>query len=600
MMADLFNHLWQSTVFAAAVAVLILACRHNRARLRYGLWFAASVKFLVPFAALTAAGSLLEWRHAPAPMASVMTSTAIRGLSEPFAELSLNTTVAVAATRTPEWIAPSLFGVWLCGFAAVAIGRARAWRRIRAFVAASTPWDATTRVPSDILIRTAPTVLEPGVVGLWKPVILLPAGIETYLTARQLAAVLAHEVSHARRRDNLTAAVHMLVEAVFWFHPMVWWIGARLVAEREQACDEHVVAETGEPLTYAEGIVTVCRRYVETPLMSVAGVGGADLKARINAILANRIGVSLTLSKGIVLAAAAVVALVVPIATGAIDAALTAAQLPAAPGPPVDPETRFEVASIKPSDPSAVPRMSMSPGRYDVAGVGLGGIVSQALRIPPNRITGLPDWSFKERYAIAAKAPEGTPSTDSRAMFVMLTNLLKDRFRMATHTETREMPVYNLVFARDDKRFGPAFKESSAECRAVLAARNEEVRRGARAAGLIGPSECESVRINPGGTASLSGVRMDMIAQILTPYVGRPVIDKTGLTIYYNVTLKWTPEVGSASVAPPGLPAGTLPLDPDAPNLFTAVQEQLGLKLENARAPLDVVVIDRLEKPTLD
>ena len=91
-----------------------------------------------------------------------------------------------------------------------------------------------------------------------------------------------------------------------------------------------------------------------------------------------------------------------------------------------------------------------------------------------------------------------------------------------------------------------------------------------------------------------------MIAQILTPYVGRPVIDKTGLTSYYNVTLKWTPEVGSASLAPPSLPSGTLPLDPDAPSLFTAVQEQLGLKLENARVPLDVVVIDSVEHPTPD
>jgi bla regulator protein blaR1 len=330
----------------------------------------------------------------------------------------------------------------------------------------------------------------------------------------------------------------------------------------------------------------------------VPPVGGADLKARINAMLANRIGVSLTLSKGIVLAAAAVVSLVVPIATGAIDAALTAAQLPAAQGPPVDPETRFEVASIKRSDPSAVPQIRMSPGRYNVAGVRVGGIISDALRVPPNRITGLPDWSLNERYTIAAKAPEGAPSTDGRAMFVMLTNLLKDRFRMAMHTETREMPVYNLVFTRSDKRFGRAFKESSAECRAALAV--EEVRGGARATGRIGPSKCESVRINPGGTASLHGVPMDMIARILTPYVGRPVIDKTGLTSYYDVTLKWTPNVGSASLAPPALPPGTLPLDPDAPNLFTAVQEQLGLKLENARAPLDVVVIDSVEHPTPD
>lgn len=241
--------------------------------------------------------------------------------------------------------------------------------------------------------------------------------------------------------------------------------------------------------------------------------------------------------------------------------------------PAVDPEMRFEVVSIKSSDPSVAPRMSRSPGRYEVAGVRLLGIVGDAFRVAPNRIFGLPDWSVNERYAIAAKVPEGLPSTDGRAMAVMLKNLLKDRFKIATHTETREMPVFNLVLARNDKRFGPAFKESSAK---------------------------ESVRINPGGTASLSGVRTDMIAQVLTPYVGRTVIDKTGLTSYYNVTLKWTPDVGRTGVAPPALPPGTLPLDPDAPNLFTAVQEQLGLKLENARAPLDVVVIDRVEKPTLD
>jgi len=327
-------------------------------------------------------------------------------------------------------------------------------------------------------------------------------------------------------------------------------------------------------------------------------LGGADLKARINAILASRIGVSLTLSKGIVLAVA-VVSLVVPIASGAIDATLTAAQVPA-PGPLVDPETRFEAVSIKPSDPLAAPQASMSPGRYNVAGVRVAGIISEALRVPSNRITGLPDWTLKDRYTIAAKAPEGTQSTDERAMFVMLTNLLKDRFRMATHIEVREMPVYSLVFARSDKRFGPAVKESSMECRAAVAARVEGVRRGERAAGRSGPNECESVRINPGGTVSLSGVRIDMIAQILTPYVGRPVIDKTGLTSYYNVTLKWTPDVGSASVASPGLPPGVLPLDSDAPNLFTALQEQLGLKLENGSAPLDVVVVDSIDHPTPD
>jgi len=97
---------------------------------------------------------------------------------------------------------------------------------------------------------------------------------------------------------------------------------------------------------------------------------------------------------------------------------------------------------------------------------------------------------------------------------------------------------------------------------------------------------------------------MAVIAQILTQSVGRPVLDKTGLASYYDFDLRWTPQLGSGDVGPFGLPPGAgaqpPPADPDAPNLFTAVQEQLGLKLESARGPVEVIVIDRLEKPTLD
>jgi bla regulator protein blaR1 len=602
MMAAIFNHLWQSTVFAVAVAVLSLAFRRNRARLRYGLWFIASVKFLVPFALLAAAGTVLEWKQPPAPIASVMAAPLIRGFNTPFAQIPVDAAAAVTTTPSRDWIGLSLVLAWLCGFVGIAIRRAKEWRRIRAAVRASTPWDATTPERCRIPIRTASTVLEPAVVGFWKPVILLPRGIDTFLTARQLEAVLAHEICHVRRRDNLTAAVHMVVEALFWFHPMAWWIGARLVAAREQACDEHVVGETAEPLAYAEGIVTICRRYVEAPLMSVPGVGGADIKARIESILANRIGLRLTLAKRILLAAVAVVSLAVPILTGAISAA----QLPGLPpvGPPIDPEMRFEVASIKPFDASggAAPRFTISPGRYDFGGMPLRLFVGTALRgVPLDRILGLPDWIDRERYTIVAKAPDGPAPL--QAMAVMMANLLKDRFRMTTHTETREMAVYNLVFARADKRFGPGLKETSAECRAKLAA-------AAQQGGAMPPSvvaECVKVNLNP-GIVRFSAVQIPLMVNYLTQSVGRPVIDKTGLTSFYDVTLKWTPEPGSIQPAPFGLPPGAVPganplpspEDPDAPNLFTAVQEQLGLKLESGRGPVEVVVIDHMEKPTFD
>jgi bla regulator protein BlaR1 len=593
MIGVLSNHLWQSTVFAAAVALLAVAFRENRARVRYALWLAASVKFLVPFAMLAAAGGLLEWQQAPAPIRSAVASPVARDFSAPFAVMWVDPTTMVTAAAKPRWIASLLFTVWACGFAAIVLRRVRQWRQIGAALRASTPFAATTPVPAGIEIRTAPTVLEPGVVGLRRPVILLPEGIDSYLTAGQFVAVLAHEVCHVRRRDNLTAAMHMLVEAVFWFHPMVWWLGARLVATREQACDEYVVAETAKPIAYAEGIVSVCRRYVETPHIAVAGVGGGDLKARIAAILTNRIGRRLTLSKRLVLAAAAVVSLVLPIAGGAIEAAAFAAgQLPGATagGPPIDPQMRFEVVSIKPFDASggATPRSETRGKRYDFFGLPLRWLVAQAFRAPLSgeRLVGLPAWIDTERYAIAGTIPDGVPVS---ALPVLMTNLLKDRFRMVSHTETREMPVYNLVLARSDKRLGPSLKETSAECRAAMEAWLAAPQRGASPQTVSGA--CPPTGLNI-GLLSQGGIEMTILTQGLIQLVGRPVIDRTGLTGRYDYTLKWMPEPG---IGPPGPP-----VDPDAPSIFTAVQEQLGLKLESARGPVEVVVIDRLEKPTMD
>jgi len=274
--------------------------------------------------------------------------------------------------------------------------------------------------------------------------------------------------------------------------------------------------------------------------------------------------------------------------------ALAAGQTPGLGGPPVDPEARFEVVSVKAFDRSTQPRMNMSPGRFEFAGLNAAGLISLGLRVPPNRLVGLPPWT--DVYAISAKAPDGPPPTVS-VMNVMITNLVKDRFKLVTHTETREMPVYNLVFARNDRRFGPAMKESSAECRAKLLARLEASRRGAPA--QLNPADpCTNVKLTS-ANVDARGSQIPLLATLLTPSVGRTVIDKTGLTSYYDYTLKWTPDSGSRGLlAPPDAPPP--PPDPDAPDLFTAVQEQLGLKLESARGPVEIVVIDKVEKPALD
>jgi len=304
---------------------------------------------------------------------------------------------------------------------------------------------------------------------------------------------------------------------------------------------------------------------------------------------------------------AALRSIVVAAVSGVIcTAGIAAGQIPGLGGPPVDPEVRFEIVSIKPFDPASQPRLNMSPGRFECAGFPLRMLIAQSVRVPADRLFGLPDWIDQERYAIAGKAASGPTAPAVAAMMAMVGNMVNDRFKLAMHRETREMPVYNLVFAREDKRLGPGLKESSAECRAKLTARMEAVRRGdpevattsELTASLAG---CITARLNP-GDLSYASAPAGFLAQFLTQSVGRPVMDKTGLTSYYDYALKWTPDVGSAAAfGQPGAPgAPPAPADPDAPNLFTAVQEQLGLKLESARGPVEVVVIDHIEKPALD
>jgi bla regulator protein BlaR1 len=138
--------------------------------------------------------------------------------------------------------------------------------------------------------------MEPGVVGIFRPVLLLPEGILDRLTPAQLEAIVAHELCHVRRRDNLTAAIHMVVETIFWFHPLVWWIRARLIDERERACDEEVLRLGNQAEVYAESILEACKLYLESPLACVSGVTGSDLKKRIESIMANRHAVRLSRS----------------------------------------------------------------------------------------------------------------------------------------------------------------------------------------------------------------------------------------------------------------------------------------------------------------
>jgi bla regulator protein BlaR1 len=357
MIAGLTNHLWQSTWFAVAAGLLTVAFHKNRAQVRHWLWFSASFKFLVPFALLTTLGSHLQWvppaQQIVTQIAAPAASFTMMQISQPFS----GTLPLGASTRGARgWALVAILGVWACGFASVALIRLRGWLRIRTAIRVSVPID----IPATVAVRSSPGLLEPGVVGWLRPILLLPAGIAGRLTPPQLEAVLAHELCHVRRRDNLFASIHMMVEAMFWFHPLVWWIGAKLVEERERACDEEVLSLGSEPHVYAEGIVNVCKLYVESPLVCVSGVTGSNLNKRIEAIMSNRIVLRLNFAKKIALTVAGIAALAVPIAVGVMNAPLIRAQSAAAAVP------KFEASSIRPCN--VKPGLMLGAGYSSSAG----------------------------------------------------------------------------------------------------------------------------------------------------------------------------------------------------------------------------------------
>jgi beta-lactamase regulating signal transducer with metallopeptidase domain len=306
MIAGLLDHLWQSTLLAGAAALLTLTLTRNGAGLRFWLWFAASVKFLMPFAALATLGEYLSRLFPAALPPSIL---AIQPAAE---NLSVPARMLVARHGEGASLAPLLLGLWLLGMAAVLGLRLVRWSRLRAVIAEA----RDLMVPGPVRVAASSSLLEPGLVGILRPVVLLPDGLMARLSQPERDSILAHELGHLRRGDNVTAAIHMAVETLFWFWPPVWLIGARLIAERERACDESVLAQGHDPEVYAGSILKVCKFCVRSPLACAPGASGADLAGRVRLIMTGEAALDLSAGKRLLLAGAAALALTLPVMAG--------------------------------------------------------------------------------------------------------------------------------------------------------------------------------------------------------------------------------------------------------------------------------------------
>ena len=582
MISELANHLWQSTLFAVAVGLLTLMCRKNHASVRYWLWFSASVKFFIPFTLLMALGDRLQLASKAPQIATPAVSATLAQVSRPFIEDSTLGVLSVQETpRGFDWFALALLAVWVAGLIVMAVIRLRMWQRIRAAVRASSPWDVPDLpMPVGVAVRSTPGVMEPGVVGLWRPVLLVPSGIEDDLTPRQLAAVLTHELWHVRRRDNVTAAVHMVAEAVFWFYPLVWWIGSRLVDERERACDHEVLRRCGEPRIYAEGIVNVCKRYVEMPLACVSGVSGANVKNRIKDIMTNRGVAKLSAAQKAVLACVGVITLVAPVFAQSV------------PRPPAGGALRFEVASIKRNTGDAqkafVLQRFLPGGGFEGFNVTLGSVIRLAYGLQDFQMLGGPKWVDTDRFDIQVRGPQGAVESEAPRR---LQSLLAERFALKAHREKRDLPIYALVLARADKSLGPRLRRSQFDLEKI---KEQDARLLRENPATFKPLECG---LTAGRRLGSCGSTIAELATRFPMYVGRIVVDRTGLTGVYQYDLRFgdTPIPGAGPGG--GFPFPTQPADPDAPPLFTALEEQLGLKLVPQTGQVDVLVIEHVEPP---
>ncbi len=248
----------------------------------------------------------------------------------------------------------------------------------------------------------------------------------------------------------------------------------------------------------------------------------------------------------------------------------------------------FEVASIRPNTSGNAQGQGLAGpqpgGRFVAMGATLKRLVAAAY--DDLQIVGGPSWIDSSRFDMNARAAGDVSPNDMRRM---LRSLLADRFKLVVHTETRERPIYVLSTARTDRNLGPKLRESDAAC--------------AREARTFvpgppgGPPACGDFRM---GARSLTarGMSMPMFAQVMRSRVGRPVVDRTGLAAAYDLDLEWTSDLGLQQ-APAGS-AGASELTPEGLSLFTALQEQLGLRLQSDRGLVDVVVIDSAEQPAPD
>ncbi|HVW10085.1 MAG TPA: M56 family metallopeptidase [Bryobacteraceae bacterium] len=445
-------------------------------------------------------------------------------------------------------VMPAVVFVWMAGAIVFWIRLTGGWfiaaRMRRTFVRqAPADWQRTldrirTRIGISRPVRLLVSALVqvPTVLGSLRPIVLMPVGALAGLPAEHVEMLLAHELAHIRRHDYLVNILQAIAEALLFYHPAVWWISGHIRAEREVCCDDVAVSVTGDAFTYACALADLESRRPEWMSPALAADGGS-LQDRIGRLLNQPVRKAHPRS-------GAAVAATVLLAIGAWGL-LAQSQLT---------RDTFEAVSIKPNDLGGGTSNSNSTlGRLD-ASMTTKSLIEMAFGLKRFQVSGGPGWMDEINYTIAATS--GRVQLTRPVLEQCLQSLLADRFHLVYHRETREFPVYDLLAAKSGAKLKPA----------------ATTKQGTSSQGRNGAFHMTGTDLT---MADFSG--------FLAGHLDRPVLDRTGIDGRYDVKLEWSsPEMPDASL----------------PSLFSALQEQLGLRLEAAKGPVEILVVDSVDKPT--
>jgi len=569
----LLHFIWQGALLAVLLCVVKTVAPPSAARLRYAA--ASLIMLMMPIALVVTIAQDLSHPvlHDATKVVPVNRLAANTPVQLPQLVLDAPTSKALRP-GIPGWVVC----IWMLGVLLLSVRAAYGWVGVQKLKDGAAPpspeledlvrrLKLRLRVSAPVRLCMSAVVRVPAAIGWLRPCVLLPVTAVTGLDESQIRALVAHELAHIRRHDYLVNLLQTLIETVLFYHPAVWWVGKQMRLEREHCCDDIAVAACGNAFQYASALAEMEQIRDGIPEPALAATGG-DLLARIRRLLGRQDDVSRSLGP---IAAAA---LVLIIASATAFVSLHAA--------PQDPQPAFEVASIKPDVGGGPgPQFFMFPG-FTVRRATLKDLVLMAYGVRDFQLSGGPGWINSDRYSIEAKV-DGNPTmspTYHTLQSRRLQTLLQDRFKLAVHRETKELPVYHLTVAKGGLKLQP-LKEGGCI--------TGDPTNPAPAPGKNRMDYCGFIGFETRGLFKASSGSMAQVANWLALPLGRTVVDKTGISGQFRIELTFTPLASTADAEPPA----------DAPpDIFTAIQEQLGLKLESTKGPVEVLVIDHVEKPS--